>query len=101
MLTRNDSPWPERTVEAVRFALPPGHAGVPILLALTASVAPGSPADRAGIEAGDLIQEISEKTIRGMDDYNEARDLNSDASRPIIILVRHQGYTRYLAVRPD
>ena len=68
---------------------------------LVLSVAPGSAADRAGIEPGDLIQEINEEPIRGIDDYSDSRELNSGSTKPIIILVRHQGYTRYLAVRPE
>ncbi len=68
---------------------------------LVLSVIPGSAADRAGIEAGDLIQEIDDETVNGMDDFLRIRGLNPDRNKPIIMLVRHRGYTRYLAVRLD
>ncbi len=68
---------------------------------LVMSVNPGSPAGRAGLEPGNLIQEINENPILDMDDYKRARELNSGREKPIIMLVRQRGYTQYLAVRPE
>ncbi len=72
-----------------------GETGILVL-----SVEAGSSADRAGLEPGNLIQEMNEKTVRSLDDFFRIRELISDPQKPILLLVRSQGVTRYLAIRP-
>lgn len=39
---------------------------------LVSEVKPNSPASKAGLQRGDLIQEIEKKPVKNLDDYNEA-----------------------------
>ncbi len=72
-----------------------GETGVLVL-----DVDSGSSAGRAGIEEGDVILEMNDAQIQNKRDYDRARGLISDSEKPIILLVRHQGFTRYVAIRP-
>jgi Do/DeqQ family serine protease len=86
---------PAEEPEVVRTLGLVGHPGV-----LVYSVEPGSAAWRGGIRVGDLIQEIGEKTIRNLEDYEGARDEVRSPDRPIVFLVFREGFTQYVAVRP-
>jgi len=64
---------------------------------LVASVEPGSPAARAGIERGDLIQEIDRQAVTRPE---QARGiLGKDKGKTHLLLIRHGDATRYLALR--
>ncbi|MFH1679499.1 MAG: trypsin-like peptidase domain-containing protein [Candidatus Eisenbacteria bacterium] len=75
-----------------------GLVGLPGLLVY--SVEPGSPAWQGGIRVGDLIQEIGEREVRNLEDYEAARGEVRSPGKPIVFLVFREGYTQYVAVRP-
>ena len=64
--------------------------GLPVFGALVGSVAPGSPAERAGIKEGDIITEINMRPIRGADDLEKALSNLRKGGRVMIILQRGQ-----------
>ena len=64
--------------------------GLPVFGALVGSVAPGSPAERAGIKEGDIITEINMRPIRGADDLEKALSNLRSGARAAIILQRGQ-----------
>jgi serine protease Do len=65
---------------------------------LISGVSPGSPASEAGLERGDLIQEIENETVEGMDDYK--RIMQESASKnQILMVIRHGEHTRYVVLK--
>ncbi len=65
---------------------------------VVSSVRGGSPASEAGLQRGDLIQEIERESIEGMDDYT--RIMRESASKDqILMVVKHEGHTRYVVLR--
>jgi S1-C subfamily serine protease len=89
------------TLEAVtpslttRFRLPAGTVGV-----LVTSVASDSPADRGGVERGDIITAIDKRAIQSATDARAALD-GADAGQPIFILLRRGGAERFLLMRKE
>ena len=60
----------------------------------------GSPASEVGLERGDLIQEIEHEPVENIDDYK--RIIEKMASKKqILMVVRHQGYTRYVVLKKE
>jgi len=62
------------------------------------SVDPAGPAGAAGIQRGDLIQEVNRQPVRSADDLRAAIDKSSN--KPVLLLLYRGGDTVYLAVRP-
>ncbi len=62
-------------------------------------VDPGSRAARAGVERGDVIEELAGKAIRDVLSYQEALKL-VDPKKPVLMLVRKKEGTRFLVLRP-
>ncbi len=61
----------------------------------------GSPADRAGLMVGDVIEEVNGKEIKDTDDYDKAiEEARSEEDKPVLFIVRRQGITRYVPVKP-
>jgi serine protease Do len=61
-------------------------------------VAPGSDADEAGIEGGDVIKEVDRKPVRNMADYRAAvRGAKKGA--PVLFLVKRQDLTFYASLK--
>ncbi len=67
--------------------------------ALVVGVEDGSPAAEAGIERGDLIQEVNRKPVSSPQDFGKA--LQNNGKKPILLLVRHGDAPRYVAIRPE
>ncbi len=61
----------------------------------------GSPADDAGIAAGDLILKINWSDISGLSDYQRIRDSLQDQEKPISFLIERDGRTSFVAVKPE
>jgi len=58
----------------------------------------GSPAYEAGLQRGDLVQEIEKEPVENMDDYK--RIMRESAVRQqILVVVRHKGHTRYVVLK--
>ena len=60
----------------------------------------GSPASQAGLQRGDLIQEIENEPVENMDDYKRImRD--SASKKQILMVIRHRGHTRYVVLKKE
>jgi len=62
------------------------------------SVEPGSPAALAGIEFGNLIQEVNRKKVQNIDQFEEALD-KARGKETVLLLVSDGQYSRYVALR--
>jgi serine protease Do len=66
---------------------------------IVAEVEPGSPADDAGIQPGDLIQQINRQTINSTADVKNA--LAKSGNKPILLLVNRKNQTIFVTVTPQ
>jgi serine protease Do len=78
---------------AEQLNLRPGTQGV-----VVDSIDPAGPAVTAGIQRGDVIQEVNRQAVRSPEDLRSAIEKNGN--KPALILVNRRGVTVYLAVRP-
>jgi Do/DeqQ family serine protease len=62
------------------------------------SVDPAGPAIEAGIQRGDVIQEVNRQPVKSPDDLRAAIEKNG--TRPALLLINSRGDTRFAAVRP-
>ncbi len=62
---------------------------------LVMGVAPDSPAEDAGIQAGDVIQKIGERDISNLADYEEAKKKLAGKSKPILFWVKDRDTNRH------
>jgi serine protease Do len=62
------------------------------------AVDPAGPAVEAGIQRGDVIQEVNRQPVKTADDLRAALDKNGD--KPALLLLNRRGETAFLAVRP-
>jgi serine protease Do len=61
------------------------------------SVDEGSPADDAGIEAGDVIKEVNRKPVRGVAEFNTAMS-RAPKGRPVLLLVKRAKQTLFISL---
>lgn len=80
---------------AAHLRLPPGVDG-----ALVVEAASDSPADRAGLRAGDIIMTISRRVVHGAGDARRALG-QAEAGQPVFILVWRRGLELFLQMRRD
>jgi Do/DeqQ family serine protease len=78
---------------AQELQLKPGTTGV-----VVTSVDPAGPAMEAGIQRGDVIQEVNRQPVKSADDLRAAIDKNG--SKPALLLLNRRGETVFLAIRP-
>lgn len=62
-------------------------------------VNPDSRAADAGIQTGDVIQEVNKQPVKGVDDLRAA--VRRSADRPVLLLVNRQGKDLFVTVRPS
>jgi serine protease Do len=67
---------------------------------VVSSIKTGSPADEAGLNRGDLIQEIENEPVESMEDYRRIMDRVSSKSK-ILMVVRSRGHTRYVVLKRE
>jgi serine protease Do len=60
-------------------------------------VADGSPAADAGLQQGDIIQEVNRQPVRNVSDFQNA--LRQAGNKPILLLVNHGGQTGYVVIQ--
>ncbi len=79
---------------AQQLQLPAGTKGV-----VVSRVQPGSDADMAGLQRGDVIQEVNRKPVATIDAYQDA--VQAAGSQPIVLLVNRGGQTTFIVVQPQ
>jgi serine protease Do len=80
--------------EASRWTEDPTEQGV-----LVMAVAPGSPAEEAGIRAGDIIKEVGNVEIADRSDYADAVKKYEEKDA-VAILIKRGGQTLYVGLKP-
>jgi Do/DeqQ family serine protease len=78
---------------ASQLNLPEGTQGV-----VVESVDASGPASAAGIQRGDVIQEVNRQPVRSPADMRAAID--KGGNKPALLLINRRGQTVYVAVRP-
>jgi Do/DeqQ family serine protease len=63
---------------------------------IIADIEDDSAAAEAGLQVGDIIQEVNRKPIRNMADFKSA--MSTRGSQPILLLVNHEGKTLFVAL---
>jgi len=67
--------------------------------ALVAQVEPGSPADNAGLQRGDVIREVNRKLIKDAKDFMERIEENKSGGT-LLLLVKRNENSLYIPVTP-
>jgi len=60
-------------------------------------VASGSPADMAGLQAGDVIKELNRKAVGNLSDYEKAM-AKAQKGKPVLLLIKRGGQTLYVTI---
>ena len=63
------------------------------------SVDPSSAAATAGLDRGDVIQEVNRKSVRDINEYHEA--LAGNHGQSVLLLINRAGSTHYIVVQPQ
>jgi serine protease Do len=63
------------------------------------SVDASSSAAAAGVQRGDVIQEVNRKPVNNVQEYRQA--LSAAGNQAVLLLINHQGVTRYMVVQPE
>lgn len=79
---------------AGQLNLPTGTHGV-----VVNSVDPSSNAAAAGIQRGDVIQEVDHKPVNNVQEYKQV--LSSVGNQAVLLLINHHGITSYRVVQPQ
>jgi serine protease Do len=61
-------------------------------------VAPGSAADDAGIQTGDVIKEVNREVVKSVDDYNAAMK-KTGKNKPLLLLLKRGAQAFYVTIR--
>jgi serine protease Do len=67
---------------------------------LVADVAPGSPAEQAGLKAGQLIEEVNKLRVRNLEELRKAL-AQSRAGEKVLLRIRAGEYSRYVVLQAD
>jgi serine protease Do len=66
---------------------------------LIARVAPGSPADEQGLQAGDVIVAVGGEAVARAADATKKLDAAKSDKRPVVLLISRQGVTRFVVLK--
>ncbi len=77
-----------------QLGLSAGTAGV-----VVTNVDPDSAAASAGIQQGDVIQEVNHKPVNNVDEFERA--VAGMADQPVLLLVNHGGTTMFVVIQPQ
>jgi serine protease Do len=75
------------------------HAPKDVKGLIVEDVNPNGRAAAAGIQAGDIIQEVNRQAVTSVDDLKSA--LKRTSGRPTLVLIKRQGSDLFLTVRPS
>ena len=78
---------------ATRVRVPKNAHGL-----LVQDVNPEGRAADAGIQAGDVIEQVNRQSVQSVDDLKAA--LRRSADKPVLLLVNRQGNEVFITVRP-
>jgi serine protease Do len=62
------------------------------------NVQPGSPADDAGMQVGDVIRQVNRTPVKDLNDYNSAMN-KSVRNKPVLFLVKRGAQTFYVTIQ--
>jgi serine protease Do len=79
---------------ASQLKLPSGAKG-----AVIANVESGSPADEAGLERGDVIQEVNRQPVTDSSGFERA--VRNSGTQPVLLLVNRFGMTSFIVIAPQ
>ena len=79
---------------ARRLNVPASMRGV-----VVTAVDPASPAAAAGLQSGDVIQEVNRKTVSNVNEYQQA--LLASGNQSVLLLVNRGGVTHFVVVQPQ
>jgi serine protease Do len=79
---------------ARQLKLPSSVTGV-----VVTEVEPSSAADAAGIQRGDVIQEVNRKPVRDVSQFRQA--LSGSSNQSVLLLVNRGGTTHFVVVQPQ
>ncbi|MBW1858074.1 MAG: PDZ domain-containing protein, partial [Deltaproteobacteria bacterium] len=60
----------------------------------------GSPGSDAGLQRGDLIQEIEHEQVENLSDYKRLIK-KSSSKKQILIVIKQRGHSRYVVLKRD
>ena len=63
------------------------------------SIDPGSPADEAGLQTGDVIQEVNRQPVKTVAGFTAA--LQQSGARPALVLVKRRSNVIYVTLKPN
>jgi len=72
--------------------------GVPVLLSQVGGVEPGSPAERAGIQKGDVILSLNGRPVREWEELSKG--IKQSDGKPLTVQVRRQSKDLTLTIQP-
>lgn len=66
------------------------------------AVAPGSGADDAGVQRGDIIKEVNDRPVKDTFEYNDAMEKSKakNPKKPVVLLLKRGDATQFIAVDP-
>jgi S1-C subfamily serine protease len=72
----------------------------PFSAVIVSGVLPGSPAELAGLQAGDLIDEVNRKRVQDVQSFKAALEL-SGADQDVLLRLQRGESSHYVAVKPQ
>ena len=63
------------------------------------NVDPASAASEAGIQQGDVIQEVNRQPVTGVAGFDRA--MQSAGDQPVLLLINRNGMTSFVVVQPQ
>jgi serine protease Do len=67
--------------------------------AVVVDIEPGSPADEAGLQPGDVILEVDRQAVRSASDFEAGMRKTENAAA--VLFLNRKGRTHYVTVRPE
>jgi len=77
-----------------QLGLPSGTSGV-----VVTDVDPSSPAAAAGVQHGDVIEEVDRKAVHNVEEFRQA--LQGRAKQPVLLLINRGGNSVFVVVEPQ